>query len=272
MDRYYARLVPTVLIIEKSRKGGKDMWQIYDELINEIPEELTVLQCMIGASWTLVRSEKGLGIAMTIKGGKTGTELSNISGMQLKKLAEYSKSWNMLEASLGMAAINAAFNNPSQVMDITGEPMVKSDNPEKYNAFKVLEPNIQGKKVATIGHFPDIEKFNEICELSILEREPQAGDYPDAACEYLLPEQDFVFITGAAFTNKTMPRLIQLSKKAQIVLVGPSVPVSKTLFKYGVNLIASFVVIEQQLTWKAVQEGKKMNIFKAGGEMICIHP
>lgn len=270
MDKYYARLVSRVLIIEK---GGENMWQIYDDLINEIPEDLTVLECMIGASWTLVRSQKGIGIAMTVKGGRRkGSELSNISGMQLKKLAAYSKSWNMLEASLGMAAINAAFNNPSQVMDITGEPMVKSDNPEKYNGFKALEPNMAGKKVAVIGHFPDIEKFNEICELSILEREPQADDYPDPACEYLLPEQDFVFITGAAFINKTMPRLIQLSKKAQIVLVGPSVPVSKILFKYGVNFIASFVVIEQQLTWKAVQEGKKMNIFKAGGEMVCVNP
>ncbi|WP_411682316.1 Rossmann-like domain-containing protein [Clostridium thailandense] len=247
------------------------MWQIYDDLINEIPEELTVLECMVGASWTLVRSEQGLGIVKTIKGGKQGSELSNISGMQLKKLAEYSKSWNMLEASLGMAAINSAFNNSSQIMDINGEIMLESDNPEKYNAFKVLEPKMKGKKVAVIGHFPKIEKLKEICELSILERDPQQGDYPDPACEYLLPEQDFVFITGTAFTNKTMPRLIQLSRKAQIILVGPSVPVSKILFKYGVKLIGSFVVIEQQLIWKAVQEGKKMNIFKSGGKMVCIH-
>ncbi|OBR93918.1 hypothetical protein CLRAG_18210 [Clostridium ragsdalei P11] len=246
------------------------MWQIYDDLINEIPDDLTVLECMVGASWTLVRSEKGLGIVKTIKGGKQGTKLTNISGMQLKRLAEYSKSWNMLEASLGMAAINAAFNNSSQIKDITGEPVPKSDDAEKYNAFKILEPSMRGKKVSVIGHFPGIEKLNKMCELSILEREPQVGDYPDSACEYLLPEQDFVFITGTAFTNKTMPRLIQLSKRAEIVLVGPSVPVSKVLFNYGVKLIASFIVIEQQLIWKAVQEGKKMNIFKSGGRMICI--
>lgn len=260
-----------VLTMKESREGGKAVWKIYDDLINEIPGDLTVVECMVGASWTILRSELGLGIVKTIKGGKQGTELSNIAGMQLKKLAEYSKSWNMLEASLGMAAINSAFNNPSQIMNITGEPMVESDNPEKHNAFKLLEPNMEGKKVAVIGHFPKIEKLNKICDLSILERDPQPGDYPDFACEYLLPEQDFVFITGTAFTNKTMPRLIQLSRKAEIVLVGPSVPVSKILFNYGIKLIASFVVIEQQLIWKAVQEGKKMNIFKSGGRMVCIH-
>lgn len=248
------------------------MWQIYDDLVNEIPNDLTVLECMVGASWTLVRSERGLGIVKTIRGGKQGSKLSNIAGMQLKKLAAYSKSWSMLEASLGMAAINSAFNNSSQVMDITGNQIDKSNDPEKYNAFKILEPNMKDKKVAVIGHFPGIDKLNEICELSILERDPQPGDYPDFACEYLLPEQDFVFITGTAFTNKTMPRLLQLSKKADIVLVGPSVPISKILFNYGVKLIASFVVVEQELIWKAVQEGKKMNIFKSGGEMVCIHP
>lgn len=248
------------------------MWQIYDDLVNEIPNDLTVLECMVGASWTLVRSERGLGIVKTIRGGKQGSKLSNIAGMQLKKLAAYSKSWSMLEASLGMAAINSAFNNSSQVMDITGNQIDKSNDPEKYNAFKILEPNMKDKKVAVIGHFPGIDKLNEICELSILERDPQPGDYPDSACEYLLPEQDFVFITGTAFTNKTMPRLLQLSKKADIVLVGPSVPISRILFNYGVKLIASFVVIEQELIWKAVQEGKKMNIFKSGGEMVCINP
>ncbi|WP_278321794.1 hypothetical protein [Clostridium ljungdahlii] len=37
----------------------------------------------------------------------------------------------MLEASLGMAAINAAFNNSSQIKDFTGEPVTKSDDAER---------------------------------------------------------------------------------------------------------------------------------------------
>lgn len=247
------------------------MWQLYDDLINAIPGDLTVLECMLGVSWTLVRSEQGLGVAKTVKGGKKGAELGDVAGMQLKKLAKYVKSWNMLEASMGQAAINSAFNSPLQVMNIMGKQLSQSDDPEKNNAFKLLAPEIAGKKVAVIGHFPDVEQLQDTCELSILEREPQAGDYPDTACEYILPEQDFVFITGTAFTNKTMPRLIELSKRAKITLVGPSVPVSKVLFNYGVDLIGSFVVTDEHLIWKAVQEGKKMNIFKHGGRMVCIH-
>lgn len=246
------------------------MWEIYDELINEIPDNLTVLECMIGNSWTLIRSERGLGMAMTDRGGNIDTILHDISGMKLKKLAAYSKSWNMLEASIGLSAINSAFNNPQLVSAISKEPVVKSDNPGKYNAFKILEPDIIGKKVAVIGHFKGIENLKSVCELSILERQPQAGDYPDPACEYLLPEQDYVFITGTTFINKTIPRLLELAKNAQTILVGPSVPISNVLYKYGVNFIAGFVIIDQKLVWRSVQEGKKMNTFKNGGRMVCI--
>lgn len=247
------------------------MWKLYEELINEIPENLTVLECMLGVSWTLVKSENGLGVAKTIKGGKKGAGIRDVVGMSLKELAKYAKSWNMLEASMGQAAINAAFNTQSAVLDISGQSMEQLDNPEKNNVFKLLEPEFTGKKVAIIGHFPGIEQLNKICELSILEREPQADDYPDSACEYILPKQDFVIITGTAFTNKTMPRLLELSNRAKITLVGPSVPISKVLFKYGVDLIGGFVVTDEYRIWKAVQEGVKMNIFKRGGKMICVH-
>ena len=36
----------------------------------------------------------------------------------------------------------------------------------------------------------------------MIERRPGAKDYPDAACEYLLPEMDAVFITGSTAANK----------------------------------------------------------------------
>lgn len=269
-EKYCVKHVPKAAIIKSFNGRGKTVWQIYDDLIHSIPEKLTVLECMIGVSWTLVRSEYGLGAAKTIKGGKKGTGLRNISGMKVNELAQYVKSWNMLEASIGQAAINSVFNNKLQVMPMVNESMFSSDHTKNSNAFDLLEPELKDKKVAVIGHFHGIERLNNTCELSILEREPQEGDYPDSACEYLLPEQDFVFITGTAFTNKTMPRLIELSKKSKIVLVGPSVPTSKILFDYGIFMIAGFIAEDRQMIWKAVQEGEKMNIFKYGGRMICL--
>jgi uncharacterized protein len=247
------------------------MWKIYDEILDTIPNELTVLECMRGVNWTLVRSELGLGMAMTVQGGGRSSGLGSIAGMQLKKLAGYIKSWNMPEASLGQAAINAALNIPSVVRNMTSQLDDPEGDPEEFNGFTHFTPELRGKKVAVVGHFPGIEKLQDVCELSILERQPQPDDYPDPACEYILPEQDYVFITGTAFVNKTMPRLLELSKNAKIILIGPSVPVSRALFNYGVSCLASFVISEQPSIWRAVQEGESLNIFKQGGRMVCIH-
>ena len=79
---------------------------------------------------------------------------------------------------------------------------------------------MEGKKVAVIGHFPGMEVGRRACGLTVLERNPQEGDLPDFAAEYVLPEQDYVFITGTALTNKTMPRLLELSEHATVGLVG----------------------------------------------------
>ncbi len=246
------------------------MWKIYDELIDLIPEDLLVLDCMVGLHWTLIRSEKGIGAAMTLKGGQTEKELTNIIGMSLKELGAYVKSWNMLQASLGQAAINSVFNTPSNIMTITSQAITKTAEPDESNAFAQFLPEIASKKVAVIGHFPNIESLSKICQLSILEREPQTGDYPDPASEYILPLQDYVFITGTAFINKTMPRLLELSRNAKIILVGPSVPISPVLFNYGVEALAGMVILNEKTCWQVVREGGKTKAFKQGGQMVCI--
>lgn len=246
------------------------MWKIYDDLINAIPEELTVKECLVGLHWTLVRSERGVGAAMTLKGGRAESELTGIVGMPLKKLASHVKSWNMVQASVGQAAINSAFNVYDNLAAITGMDARKLGSNDDNNAFRQFLPELKGKKVAVIGHFPHIDFLNDVCHLSILERNPQGSDYPDPACEYILPYQDFVFITGTAFTNKTMPRLLELSKNAKVVVVGPSVPITPILFKYGVDAIAGMIVRDEAVFWKCAQEGGKMNIFKQGGQMVCI--
>jgi uncharacterized protein len=40
------------------------MWEIYDELIAEVPTDLRVSECLVGLHWTLIRS-KTTGMALT---------------------------------------------------------------------------------------------------------------------------------------------------------------------------------------------------------------
>lgn len=126
--------------------------------------------------------------------------------------------------------------------------------------------NLSGdKKVAVIGHFLYIEKqLGDQCDLCVLEREPEGSDLLDSACEYILPEQDVVFITGMTLTNKTLPRLLTLTAAVKTILVGPSSPITPKLFSYGVDSIAGFYVMDVDLTRTLVSQAAHTEIFRGG--------
>ena len=89
---------------------------------------------------------------------------------------------------------------------------------KKLEAFAMYTERIRGKKVAVIGHFPNFQKkWESICELSILEMQRSGVTIPQKR--------------RSSSANKTMPRLLELSKDAVTVLVDPSVPMHPFLFK-----------------------------------------
>lgn len=238
------------------------MWEIYDHLITQIPENLIVEDCLVGQHWALVRSLTS-GLAMTISESgcqHCSTNAGGITGMRVRRLAEEVKSWNFFNATLGVAAINSVLNTPQRVEEITGCSIADQ---QEGDAFEFFEELMRGKKVAVVGHFPGLSKFAGICELSILERNPQPGDFPDTACEDLLPRQDVVFITGVTMINKTLPRLLELSKGAFVVLVGPSTPLAPFLFDYGVDVLSGTVVVDDAV-WRVAAEGGTRHIFDHG--------
>jgi uncharacterized protein (DUF4213/DUF364 family) len=240
-------------------------WDIHDRLVDGVAPEAAAKACLVGNTWTLVESD-GVGMAMTYRGGGHLESLPlPLSGRPLRELAEHVKSWSLPRASVGMAAINAFYNTPQRMGKWLARPLEELRSSGSFNSW--LDA-IAGKKVAVIGHFPGLDPVRERCELIVLERNPQDGDLPDFAAEYVLPEQDFVFITGTTITNKTLPRLLTLSAGATVVLMGPSVPMVPWLFDYGVDMLAGSVVIDGQAAWRACQEGAHRGVFDAGAWMV----
>jgi uncharacterized protein (DUF4213/DUF364 family) len=181
--------------------------------------------------------------------------------MPLRELAEAAKSWNFAEASLGMAAVNAYYNSPERPW--VGRSLDLGDDADAFTAYR---QRVTGKKAAVIGHFRHLERnLEDVCELSILEKRPSSGDYPDSACEFLLPLQDYVFATGVTLINKTLPRLLELSRKTGLILVGPSAPMAPFLFTHGICDLQGFVVADAALC-RAVIAGENTcaRIFDAG--------
>jgi uncharacterized protein len=248
---------PTEPIINK--------WKLYDRLIDGIPSGLRVKKSIAGIHWTLIRSE-GVGLSMTPPDGERGLSIAGtIAGRTVREIAGLAKSWNPLEAAVGVAAINSWYNARSTIESSWGA-IAGKESPN--SVFAEIGPMVAGKKVTVIGHFPDLGQLEPVCTLSILERKPLRGDFPDPACEFILPEQDFVFMTGVTLINKTLPRLLELSQNAQIVMVGPSVPLTPLFLDYGVSLLAGTIVMDENRVCTHVEEGGDRSIFRNGAMML----
>jgi uncharacterized protein (DUF4213/DUF364 family) len=243
------------------------MWKLYDELISAVPDDCVVSECLAGLSWFLVRS-KGVGVAMRPRECDSPVRnAGRISGMKLRELANWVKSWNWYEAAMGLAAINSALNAPAEVKRNCGASLAEDQN---QGVFTMLLESFRGKKVAVVGHFMNMERVAAACDLTILERIPQNGDMPDPACEYILGEQDVVVMTATTLINKTMPRLLQLSRGARIVVAGPSTPLHPLMFNHGISTLGGLIVTEEDRVWRAVSEGGRQELFTNGGRMVKV--
>jgi uncharacterized protein len=236
-------------------------WKMYNHLIGGIPEDIIVTDYCLGTHWTYVNSTWGMGVSYTCKGGGRRQFTMDLRGLTLREVAQLSKSWCFEEASIGIAAINAYYSQ-KKLLDSLGciydEPVELPDGSiHKMDAFELFREESTGKKITVVGHFPHVERIAEYAsELTVLERDCFSDiDTPDPACEYILPSQDFAFITGTTFINKTAPRLIDLCANAKTIFVGPSVIMSPFLFSWGIDMLAGSVVNDPEMVAFNVKNG-----------------
>ena len=244
------------------------MWEIYDALIDGIPENLIVDELFSGYAASYVRSGNGVGIAH-FSDSQTRLPMftKNLLGAPLREVASAVKSWNFVEASVGLAAINAYYNNP-EIARVNGVMFSDARKVEDriHDPFIMSQKAIKGKRVAVFGHFPYLENlFEPVCDLSIISREPQEGDYPFPACEYIVPECDYVFITCFSIVDKTLPRIVELAKRARrITVVGPATTLAPVLFEYGISELSGFIIKDNALAYRITAGAEKVKIYSAG--------
>ncbi len=233
-----------------------EKWKLYDELISGVDGSMKVDDVFVSPFWIGVTSEMGMGLAMRMGDSPIQTSLTGkMKGMKLLDLASYAKSWDFHEAALGMAAINSFYNghNNKSLKNI-------NEDTASLSIFDLINEQVAGKKVTIVGHFPNIERLREICDLTILERKPDINrfDLPDPACEYVLPEQDYLFTTAVTLINKTLPRLLELSKNAKTYLVGPTTPLTDILIHHGVECLSGSIVTNVEETKRLFLEGSTL--------------
>jgi hypothetical protein len=174
-------------------------------------------------------------------------DVGNLTRKSALELAQYAKSDNILEASIGMAAINS-------VIDIDEAKCTEQD------AFDILAREGRDRNIAIVGHFPWVPKLRTIArKLWVIEQRHREGDLPAEAAGNILPQADVVGITGTSFINHTVEQLLDLSKNSFIVMVGPTTPLSPVLFDYGVDVIAGVKVVEPEKAIRSISEGAIFN-------------
>ena len=217
----------------------KNFFELYDALIEGVAPE-TVTGTLSGQCWTAVETENAFGMAMTTPVDTAPRMLSgDYPGMDLKALAQAAKSWNLTEAGFGMAAINAFYNIHERL--------------EALNAYEPFENyctdglDLHGKHIGVVGHLNMPRSvYEQAASVRILERSPRPGDYPDSACDWLIPQCDVVIMTASPLVNKTLPHLLDLCRDAYTILAGPSCPMCPGLLDFGIDRIAGLVITDRE--------------------------
>ena len=97
--------------LEEKMRGDR-MWELYDDLIAEIPSHIKVKDVRTTTDWGFVSTEGSCAIGVAYSKRSVTTMFSkDWRGAPLKDLAACIKSWHLLEASLGAAAINCYYNS-----------------------------------------------------------------------------------------------------------------------------------------------------------------
>ncbi len=236
--------------------------RVYELLLDYCDTNAIVDNVLIGLVWTLCQSSHGTGLAMSDSlATRTLPWSGDLIGKPLKDLAAWILQWQPHQASLAMAAINSCINNrplpDSVALDNT------SQNPN-LAVFDYFLPQLQGKKVVVIGHYPNIEKYQDLMQLTILERQPTMNDLPDTACEFLFANADWIFLTASSIPNKTFPRLAELATHAKTVLMGATMPWLPQLHEFGIDYLAGIEIIDQNALYHTAAQGGGVRIFNNG--------
>jgi len=231
------------------------------KLVDELLDSVRALDCpvkrvCIGPHWIVVES-KFTGIAHNfVTGNRIKPEsCDELVGKSAVELAEGLRSSDLLEAGLGVAALNS-------LIKPTGRP---------GNIFSDIFGMIAGKTVTVVGRFPINEEISDIAaRLYVLEMEPKEGELPAEACEDVIPKSDIVVISGSALINKTLPRLLELgaAAKAKAFVIGPSTPMSDILIAHGAYMLGGVRVVDTDVLIESVRKGARSSKELAGVEAV----
>jgi uncharacterized protein (DUF4213/DUF364 family) len=221
---------------------------ILDDLLSTLHNDAPVHSMLVGAHWTVVCS-RHCGMAATLMadhphGHAAVREVGHLHTKTARELAEYAYSDNLLEASIGVAAINSLLE-------------VDESRAVEINAGEVLKENGRNRNVVLVGHFPFIPKLRPaVGQLWVIEQRPAEGEYPAESAADLIPQANVVAITSSTLINHTLDGLLALCHpEVLVMMLGPSTPLSSVLFSHGVTILSGVSVVDEAAALRTIGQG-----------------
>jgi uncharacterized protein len=231
--------------------------QVLEALIEALASEAPATELRVGAFFTAVASHT-VGLASTLRnvphapGGPPVCQAGMLLPATVGQLASLTRSDSLLEASVGLAALNSA-------VDVDVESL------SSRNAASLLKERGQGRRVAIVGGFPFARSLLGVAsDLYVFERGDRVGpgELPAERMPELLPQVEVAAISSTTLLNHTLDEILALLDPGCFrLLVGPSTPLSPVLFDFGFDALCGSLVLDQERVLACVGQGATFRQF-----------
>jgi uncharacterized protein len=232
--------------------------QVLEALIQALASEDPITELRVGAFFTAVAS-RAVGLASTLRsvphapGGPPVRQAGTLRPATVRQLVSLARSDSLLEASVGLAALNSAVD-------------VDLGSLSSRNAASLLKERGRGRRVAIVGGFPFARSLNDVAsELYVFERGARVGpdEVPAERMPELLPRVDVAAISSTTLLNHTLDEILALLDPGCFrLLVGPSTPLSTVLFDFGFDALCGSIVLDQERVLACVEQGATFRQFE----------
>ena len=218
--------------------------ELYDLLLDYAKLDCEVEQLIVGWNWTVCRAGS-VGMSTTRPRSEPGDGLP-LKGRPLAELALWLRKWDHHQASIGLAAVNTAINREADM--VYREGALFKGPKALQGSIEWFRPHTSGQKVVVAGRAAEYFKKGSITPLEL-----PAAIPPHAP--HLLRKADWVFLPAETVADKTLPRLLELSVDAQVVLYGAETPWLDEWRDFGVDYLIGTQIDEAELLTTLIAEG-----------------
>jgi len=237
--------------------------RLYAQLRERAVSSARIARVLFGLNWTVVELDDGAcGLCYSPAGAPRDIPWAGaLAGRSAAELVAWIDSDHPVEVAAAVATINAIldFHHFARAGAVAA---LRCDDAPHLAVFEHFAPQLAGAKVAVIGRYPGMQRFDGRFEFQCIERRPGPGDLPEEAAHAVLPASDWVFITASSIANGTAPTLLSLARQSTVVLMGPSLAWTTAWADYGVDFLAGVEVLDAPLLQRIVGEAGGTRIFR----------